>query len=132
MLTRLTPDTVRPVRPPFAGIYTHGTQLDAPSRLIALSGQIGIPLDGPTPSDFAAQCHQAMDHVEALLAASDMTLSDILRVTYYLTRAEDLPQLSTIRQSRWHSETPPAVTTLVVAALASPELLVEIEVLAGV
>ncbi|WP_299678887.1 RidA family protein [uncultured Roseobacter sp.] len=132
MLTRLSPSTVRPVPPQFAGIYTHGTRLEAPSRLIALSGQIGIPLEGPTPPDFAGQCHQAMDHVEALLNASDMGLADILRVTYYLTRPDDLPELSAIRQSRWRTDTPPAVTTLVVAGLASPELLVEIEVLAGV
>ncbi len=131
MLTRLTPDTVRPVPPQFAGIYTHGTQLAAPRRIVALSGQIGVPLEGQTSADFAGQCHQAMDHVEALLAASDMGLADILRVTYYLTRAADLPELSALRQSRWRTDTPPAVTTLVVAALASPELLIEIEVLAG-
>jgi hypothetical protein len=42
-----------------------------------------------------------------------------------LTRAVDLPTLGELRRKRWASATPPAVTTLVVAALARPELLVE-------
>jgi enamine deaminase RidA (YjgF/YER057c/UK114 family) len=56
---------------------------------------------------------------------------DIIKVIYYLTRADDLAMLSEIRRRRWSAKYPPAVTTLVVAALARPELLVEIEVLAA-
>jgi enamine deaminase RidA (YjgF/YER057c/UK114 family) len=36
-----------------------------------------------------------------------------------------------LRRKRWASPTPPAVTTLVVAALARPELLIEIDVTAA-
>ncbi|MEM8696635.1 MAG: RidA family protein [Pseudomonadota bacterium] len=131
MITRLSPSALRPVPRSFAGIYTHGTQLAPITRLVAFSGQIGVTPDGDTPSDFASQCHQAMDYVEALLAEAELGASDILRVNYYLTRAADLPTLTEIRQTRWHSDTPPAVTTLVVAGLASDDLLIEIEVLAG-
>ncbi|MEM9549842.1 MAG: RidA family protein [Pseudomonadota bacterium] len=132
MITRTNPSTVRPVPETFSGIYTHATQLHHPARVIALSGQIGVGLDGAIPSGFEAQCHTAMDHVEALLAAHQASLGDVLRVTYYLTRAQDLPHLTRIRQARWLSDTPPAVTTLVVAGLANPDLLVEIEVLAAI
>jgi 2-iminobutanoate/2-iminopropanoate deaminase len=72
-----------------------------------------------------------MQNVEALLADAGMIVSDIVKVAYYLTRLEDLPVLGAIRTNRWRTETPPAVTTLVVAALARPELLVEIEVTAA-
>ena len=131
MLQRLNPDTIRAVPQQFAGIYTHSSCINRPEKVIALSGQIGVAMDGTIPSDFSAQCHQAMDHVDALLEAHSLLASDILKITYFLTRAEDLPKLTDIRQSRWRSETPPAVTTLVVAGLAMEELLVEIEVLAA-
>jgi 2-iminobutanoate/2-iminopropanoate deaminase len=54
-----------------------------------------------------------------------MTHTDIVKLVFYLTRAVDLPTLGELRRKRWASSTPPAVTTLVVAALARPELLVE-------
>lgn len=132
MLKRLTPETIRKVPPPFQRIYTHAVEISAPQQLVFMSGQIGVAPDGETPPGFDAQCHQAMANVEALLAEAGMTRANMLRVTYYLTDAQDLTALGQIRNTRWGSEQPPAVTTLVVAALAAPELLVEIEVVAGI
>lgn len=132
MLKRLTPETIRKVPPPFQKIYTHAVEISAPQQLVIMSGQIGVAPDGETLAGFDAQCHQAMANVEALLAEAGMTQANMLRVTYYLTDAQNLTALGQIRNTRWGSEQPPAVTTLVVAALAAPELLVEIEVVAGV
>ena len=131
MLQRLNPATLRPVPEPLAGIYAHSTALEHPQKLVAMSGQIGVAPDGTTAADFTGQCHQAMEYVERLLDAHGLGLSDMLRVTYYLTQQADLPALRDIREARWHAAAPPAVTVLVVAGLASPDLLVEIEVLAG-
>jgi len=131
MLKRLAPDTVREVPERFQGIYVHGTQIEAPARLVCLSGQIGVAPDGKTRVGFKDQCNQAIDNVEALLADADMTTADILRVTYFVTEADNLAALSEVRQARWNQGHAPAVTTLVVAALAAPDLLVEIEVTAG-
>ncbi len=131
MLRRHTPASIRAVPDAFQKIYTHAVEIAAPQRLILLSGQIGVAPDGSTLATFEKQCEQAMSNVEALLAAANMSVPDILRVTYYLTDANDLAALSAIRKARWGSDEPPAVTTLVVAALAKPDLLVEIEVTAG-
>lgn len=131
MLKRHNPATVREVRGPFQGIYTHAVEISAPQRLLLVSGQIGISPDGTTLATFDEQCHQAMSNVEAILAAADMSVKDVLRVTYYLTDAENLGALAAIRKARWLSDEPPAVTTLVVAALADPDLKVEIEVTAS-
>ena len=131
MVNRYAPDTVRPVRGKFEGIYCHAVELPAPARMLFVAGQIGLAPDGATREGFAAQCHQAMDNVEALLADAGMSARNILRVTYFVTDPENLAGLTEIRQARWASDEPPAVTTLVVAALAGPELLVEIEVTAG-
>lgn len=131
MLTRLAPDTVRAVPEQYRGIYTHGTLIEAPTRYLHLSGQIGVAPDGMTHANFVDQCHQAIDNVEALLADVNMTTADIVRVVYFVTDAENLSALSQVRQARWNQGHAPAVTTLVVAALAAPDLLVEIEVTAA-
>lgn len=130
MLTRLAPDTVSAVPARYAGIFAHGTLADAPARIACLSGQIGVTPDGVTTSGFEAQARQAMDNVEALLEAAKMTCDDIARVIYYVTDPAHLRPLSDLRQERWNTPAAPAVTTLVVAALAAPDLLVEIEVTA--
>jgi len=132
MLKRLAPDTIRKVPPPFQKIYTHAVEISAAQRLVFMSGQIGVAPDGETLDSFDAQCRQAMANVEALLNDAGMTRANMLRITYYLTDAQNLPSLGEIRNTRWGSDQPPAVTTLVVAALAAPELLVEIEVVAGI
>jgi len=131
MIERLAPKTVRAVPEEFQGIYVHGTEIAMPNRIVCLSGQIGVAPDGTTHQSFEAQCHQAIDNVEALLVDAQLGVEDIMRVTYFLTRAENLPVLSKIRQARWNNGHAPAVTTLVVAGLAAPELLVEIEVTAA-
>ncbi|WP_300015204.1 RidA family protein [uncultured Roseobacter sp.] len=109
----------------------HGTEITEPRRFVFLSGQIGVAPDGTTHASFKDQCNQAIDNVEALLVDAEMTTADILRVTYFVTDADNLASLSEVRQTRWNEGNAPAVTTLVVAALAAPDLLVEIEVTAA-
>lgn len=132
MIRRLNPETVREVPETYQGIYTHAVEISAPNKLLLISGQIGVDAFGVTQPTFEAQCHQAIDNVEAILASTGMTTKNILRVIYYLTSAGDLPALTQVRQARWgDSDHAPAVTTLVISELAAPDLKVEIEVTAG-
>lgn len=131
MLNYLAPDSVREIPTTFRGIYSHAVVIDAPKKLLLVSGQIGVGRDGQIAETFVGQCNQAMDNVEHILAEAGMALSDVLRVTYYVTDAGNLSVLSSLRRTRWQSENPPAITTLVVSALADQKLQVEIEVIAG-
>ena len=128
---RHNPEAVWPVPESFRSIYAHGVELRGDAGLLFVSGQIGIAPDGSLAPDFAAQCEVAMTNVEAMLAAAAMTHTNIVKLVFYLTRAVDLPMLGELRRNRWASSTPPAVTTLVVAALARRELLVEIDATAA-
>ncbi len=96
-----------------------------------ISGQVGVDPEGKVADAFIPQCQQAMANVEAMLVAAGMQASDLVKVTYYLTHAADLADLTMLRQKRWASIRPPAVTTLVVSALARPEFLIEIEAMAA-
>ena len=130
-VVRHNPETVWPIPESFRSIYAHGVELRSKARLLFLSGQIGVAPDGSLATHFEAQCEVAMTNVETLLTAAAMKQADIVKLVFYLTRAADLPTLGELRRKRWASPTPPAVTTLVVAALARPELLIEIDVTAA-
>lgn len=131
MAVRLNPTTVREVPTAFQGVYAHAVRVENPARLLCIAGQIGVTPAGETLETFEAQCRQAMANAEAILDAEGLSRDDMVRVVYYVTDPKHLPSLLAIRQERWAGPHPPAVTTLVVAGLAAPELLVEIEVTAG-
>ncbi len=131
MRTVHNPSSVRAVPNTYSGIYSHAVEIANPGKILTISGQIGLDVEGQVAQGFVAQCQQAMDNVELILAEAGMRKSDILRITYYLTDAGHLPDLTALRKTRWAVDAPPAITTLVVSALASPELLIEIEVFAA-
>ena len=128
---RHNPASVWPVPEAFRAIYAHAVETPAGRRLLFVSGQLGIAPDGTLAQGFGAQCEQAMGNVERLLETAGMTGADLVKVVYYLTRTEDLPSLGEVRRRRWGTGAPPSVTTLVVAALARPDALVEIEAVAA-
>lgn len=128
---RHNPPSVWKVPDRFRAIYSHAVEVAAGARQLHVSGQLGVAPDGIMPPDFAAQLEQAMDNVEALLTAAGMERSDVVKCVFFLTRTADLPTLGDIRRRRWASDGPPAVTVIVVAALARPDALVEVEVTAA-
>lgn len=125
----LNPPTVWTVPEQFRTIYTHALEAPAGGALF-VSGQFGVDPKGQMRSDFPEQLAQAMDNVEALLSAAGMALPDVAKATFFLTRASDLPALGEARRARWASNTPAAVTVVVVAALARPDALIEVEITA--
>lgn len=123
------PPTVWTVPEQLRTIYTHARQVPAGTRQLHVSGQLEVAPDGVMRPDFASQLDQAMDNVEALLAAAGMGKADVVKATFFLTREEDLPALGEARRRRWASDEPAAVTVVVVAALARPDALIEVEVI---
>jgi 2-iminobutanoate/2-iminopropanoate deaminase len=115
-----------PVKEPYHGIYSHGVETRMPARILHISGQVGEPPDGKLSSDFRTQCRQAILNLEAVLADAAMTLTDIVKMSFFLIRAEDMPALVEVRKELLDGVRP-AVTTLFVAGLVSPAWLVEIE-----
>ena len=115
----------------FAKIYSHAFEVASPRRMLFISGQVGVKPDGSLENDFARQAEQAIDNVEMLLAEAGMGLKNLVKLTYLLTRVTDQPALGEIRRRRWASAEPPAVTVMVVVALARPEYLIEIEAIAA-
>lgn len=130
-ITNLNPSTVWQVPEGFQKVYTHATRVTHSAEMLFISGQFGVRPDGSLADDFSGQAEQALLNVEALLEASGMDVSNLVKLNYYLIRAGDAPDLVRLRASKWGDGQPPAVTVLTVTALAKPEYLIEIEATAA-
>ena len=118
-----------PVKDPYHGIYAHGVETRAGARMLHVSGQVGESPAGALPEDCAGQCRQALTNLESVLRAAGMSFRDIVKMTFFLVRREDLSALAAVRKEMLDGVRP-AVTTLFVSGLVSPAWLVEIEAVA--
>ncbi|HEY3917016.1 MAG TPA: RidA family protein [Stellaceae bacterium] len=115
---------------PGAG-YSHGIELPPNARVLYCAGQLGLKPDGSFASnEIRGQAEQAWRNVGAVLQAAGMGYENIVKLTHYLTRREDLPGYREVR-AQFLGKLAPASTLLVIAALARPEALIEVEVLAA-
>jgi enamine deaminase RidA (YjgF/YER057c/UK114 family) len=113
-----------------AAQYSHVCEIPAGARTLVLSGQIGVKPDGTVPPDITAQAEVAWDNVAACLAEGGMGMTDIVMTRTYVTKPENYAKVSAVRNARLGSHKPTS-TGLVILALARPEFLVEVEVVAA-
>ncbi len=113
-----------------SGPYSHGVETPPNARWLHIAGQIGIAPDGKVAEDFAAQADQCWKNIKAILAAAGMDVENLVNVTHFLTRAENVAAYGKIRAQHL-GEARPASTLLVISALARPEFLVEVEAIAA-
>ena len=120
-----------PVDPRYAGIYAHGVESVGPARTVRVSGQIGIAPGGELARGFERQCRQAIENVLTVLADATASANDIVKMTFLLTRREDMDALVAVRKQLLEGVSP-AITTVFVAGLVHPDWLVEVEATAVV
>ncbi|MEM7800438.1 MAG: RidA family protein [Chloroflexota bacterium] len=124
------PASMGDVPPPYSDIYSHGIETHyTTGRQLYISGQVGEPIEGELNPDFSEQLTQAMRNVETVLADADMGKEHIVKVTYYLTRRQDLSALLDVRMSYWKGVRP-AVTVVLISGLVNPNWLIEVDVIA--
>jgi enamine deaminase RidA (YjgF/YER057c/UK114 family) len=101
-------------------------------RTIYLRGQVAQDLDtrhNVGVGDAAAQTEKVMANVDLLLRECGSKLEDICKVTVYLTDIRYRESVYRVA-GRWLKGVFPVFTGLVVVALARPEWVVEIDVIA--
>jgi enamine deaminase RidA (YjgF/YER057c/UK114 family) len=111
--------------------YSHQVELSGPARVLVLSGQVGAFPDGQVPEEALAQLDAAFENLARNLAAADMTVADLDKLTFYLVGPWDNAQRRE-RTAAWLGQHRPAMTVVYVAALASPAYKVEIDAWASV
>jgi 2-iminobutanoate/2-iminopropanoate deaminase len=112
------------------GKYSDAVETAPNLRWLHTSGTPGLETDGNLPSDITGQSEIAWKHILRMLEQAGMTVADVVKVTQYLTRTEDIPAYAKVR-TRFLGDARPASMLLVVNQLVRPEFLVEIEVIAA-
>lgn len=125
----LKPHTPPTIAPP-AALYVHGMEVPANARWLLILGQVGVYPDGRVGRDAREQAEIIWGNIQAILASAGMGLSDIAKLTTYATGTEHLKPLREVRE-RVLAGHLPASTLLIVAGLAQPAWLVEVEVYAA-
>jgi 2-iminobutanoate/2-iminopropanoate deaminase len=120
-ITRSNPATVRQPTG-----YTHAVDIRNGERRLIISGQVGMAPDGTIPETGGGQITQALTNLRLVLEANEMTVTDLVKTTVFLT---DRSLLGAFRAARAGllGEHTPASTLLFVAGLADPRFVVEIE-----
>ena len=110
--------------------YIHSIEIPPNCRWLEVSGQVGTLLDGTIADGIVAQTEACWTNAVNILKANDMDVEDIVKVLQYLTRVEDRDAHMAVR-NRFLGDHKPTSTLLFVSALAQPEFVVEVEVLAA-
>jgi 2-iminobutanoate/2-iminopropanoate deaminase len=112
------------------GAYSDAVETGSNLRWLLTSGTPGLQMNGDLPTDITGQTELAWKHIIRMLARAGMTVADVVKVTQYLTRPEDIPAYSKVR-TRFLGEARPASMLLVIPQLVRPEFLVEVEIIAA-
>jgi 2-iminobutanoate/2-iminopropanoate deaminase len=98
---------------------------------IYVSGQVAYDANGNLvgEGDMKAQTRQVFENIKNVLAAAGARLEDIIKINTYLTDQSKFMDMLAVR-SEIFGTNPPASTAVVVAGLAFPGLLIEVEAIA--
>ena len=114
-----------------AGKYSLGAEVPQGARLFYVSGQVGVDSRGKLQVGIDKQLEQVWKNIAQVLKSAGMGYRDIVKVNVFLTDSRFIAPFRTVRD-RFFPEPPyPASTLLIVAGLADPGMLVEIEVVAA-
>jgi enamine deaminase RidA (YjgF/YER057c/UK114 family) len=105
------------------------------AKMVYLAGVGAEDENGPRgkvrhPGDFLEQCKYAYDKIKRVLAAHGAQLSDVVKVTTYMTDLRYRLDMGKCIGASWGGVTFPVHTLIGVAALAFPEMIVEVDVTA--
>ena len=108
--------------------YTH-VVVSADGRTAYIAGQVAFDSAGKVVGvgDFQAQAEQVFANLRRALESVGASFKDVMKTPTYVTDLKNIPALRETRARHFDTQHPPANTLIPVAALARPELLLEIE-----
>jgi enamine deaminase RidA (YjgF/YER057c/UK114 family) len=113
--------------------YTHVVEVTA-GRPVYIAGQVAVDRAGVLvgPGDIRAQARQVFDNLELALQAVGAGFDQVVKLTYYLVDATQLPLVREVRDEYVNTQQPPASTAVEVRRLVRDDLLIEVEAVAAV
>jgi len=126
MNREITPDSIAAP----AANYAHAVLSTDARAWLHTSGVVPIAPDGSVPDDIGEQADVMWANVDAMLREAGMDSADVVSVTTYAVAGEDLGPVMAARD-RFLEGRRAASTLVTVPALARPEWLVEVAVIAA-
>jgi len=114
------------------GRFSEVVTVTGPGKMIFLAG-VGAEDENGAPGtilhkgDFGAQCKYAYDKIKRVLALHGGQLSDVVKITTYMTDLRYSLDMGKCIGASWGGVTFPVHTLIGVAALAFPEMIVEVD-----
>ncbi|GAB1421693.1 RidA family protein [Anaerolineales bacterium] len=128
-MTHLNPETLHR-NPAFTQIIT----VEAPAKLIYIGGQNAVNTKGEiVGDDLGSQTQQVMKNMLAALEAAGAKMENVVKITIYVVQGQALEQgFAAYSQFLDQGVNPPTISVIIVAGLANPKFLIEMEAIAAV
>lgn len=112
--------------------YKMATRMEG-GRLLYISGQVAWDAGGNVvgKGDMATQARQVFQNMRHVLQAAGGDLSNLMKITTYITNIQDFPAVAEARREVFQGELP-ASTLIVVKSLFHPDFLIEVEGIAAI
>ena len=122
-----------PIRPSGIRVSPYFSPAVQSGHLLFISGQAAVDEQGKvvSPGDCGGQTEYIMGRMKAILEAAGAGFEDVVKTTTFLTDVADYAAYNGVR-SKYFPQDPPASSTVIVAALVNPQMLVEVEAVAVV
>jgi enamine deaminase RidA (YjgF/YER057c/UK114 family) len=118
-----------PAAPAAAGGYSQAVEVSGSNRLLFISGQIPENRSGDMPKDFRSQAKLAWANVCAQLEAAQMSATNLIKVTTFLSSREYAIENRAIRQAVLGGHAP--ALTVIITGIFDENWLIEIEAIAA-
>ncbi|MGR9227805.1 RidA family protein [Rhizobium leguminosarum] len=109
--------------------YIHALEVRHPSRLLFVSGTMGLDQKGMAAADLEGQLELIWSNLGAILASADMTVDNIVRLTSYLSNGAFMEANQDARLRALGGRAVP--TTAIIVETLRDDWLVEIEIIAA-
>ncbi|MBY3119119.1 RidA family protein [Rhizobium laguerreae] len=109
--------------------YIHALEIKFPSRLLFVSGTMGLDQQGLAAADLDGQLDLIWSNLRAILTSADMTVDNIVRLTSYLRDGAFMEANQNARLRALGGRAVP--TTAIIVETLRDDWLVEIEIIAA-
>jgi 2-iminobutanoate/2-iminopropanoate deaminase len=94
-------------------------------RWIHVAGQVGMDPDGKVEGDLATQTNTTFDRIERILTGAGAELSDVVKLTVFLTSLDNYGDFSKVRAERFSGALPASSAVQVAGLLLDAEIEIE-------
>jgi len=115
--------------PAAVGGYTNAVEVADARRLLFISGQIPVSIDGRIPAGFEAPCRQVWANILGRLREAGLGVEHLVKITTYLSARSYAEVNSSVRREVLGDHRP--ALTVVLAGIFDEQWLLEIEAVAA-